>query len=372
MTVIAITGAGGFLGFHVRAAAQEHGVKTVRIPVGQQFDLLHARAALNGADTVIHLAGVNRGTGKSVTTGNALFAQQLAASLRGLEQAPRKIVYANSIHAGKATEYGQAKQQAADVLATLAQELGIEFVDVILPDIFGEYGRPFYNSIVATFSHVVAHGEQPEIQQDRQLQLLHAQNAADILLGRAQTKSLDDLSHWETVGGVKRLLQEFQWVYAQGEFPDLATTFRRDLFNTYRSYTFPDHTPLVLNHHTDYRGAFSEIVRSHGGPGQAAFFTTAPGTTRGNNYHRRKIERFTVLSGTADIKLRRLFDDKIFSYRITGEAPRSVDMPTMYAHSISNVGDEMLLTALWTNDHFDPERTDTIAELVTCASSAQS
>lgn len=369
MTTIAITGAGGFLGFHLRAAAQEYGIQTVSIPLGHAFDLAQAQSGMEATDAVIHLAGVNHGTDDEVTDGNTLFANQLAAALEGLQEPPGRIVYANSIQIITGTTYGAAKHHAAEILAAKAQTLGLRFENIVLPNVFGEYGRPFYNSVVATFSHLIATGQPPQIQQDRELQLLHAQNAADVLLGYIPVEKMVDLSQWETVSGIKKLLDEFADVYARGEFPDLATAFRRDVFNTYRSYTFPTHAPLDIHRHADHRGAFFEIVRSRGGTGQTSFSTTAPGITRGDHYHRRKVERFTVLAGEAEIKLRRLFDDQVFTYRVSGNEPLSVDMPTLYTHSISNVGTEMLYTAFWTNDIFNPEQPDTIAETVTCTSS---
>lgn len=364
MTKVAITGAGGFLGFHVRAAARAQGIDTVGIPLGEHFDVEQARRDCRGASKIIHLAGVNRGTDHEVAAGNALFAQQLSATLRGLDARPQTMVYANSIHAGSDSVYGEAKHHVAEVLAAIAEQLNMDFEDVRLPNIFGEYGRPFYNSVVATFSHLVANGDEPEVQQDREVLLLHAQNAADILLGNTGKVALDTLSHRETVTGIKQLLEEFHQLYRTGEFPDLSTKFRRDLFNTYRSYTFPSQTPIDIARHADHRGAFFEIIRSHGGTGQTSFSTTAPGVTRGDHYHRRKIERFTVLAGEAEIRLRRLFDDEVFTYRISGDEPQSVDMPTLYTHNIQNVGTETLYTAFWTNEIFDPTQPDTITEPV--------
>lgn len=366
MTKVAITGAGGFLGFHLRAAARDYGIRTVGIPLGQRFDLAQAQSAIDGAETLIHLAGVNRGTDQEITEGNAVFAQQISDSLEGVGQPPTTIVYANSIHADNDSVYGTAKQQAAETIAAAAQRWGTGFENIKLPHVFGEFGRPFYNSVVATFSHLIAQEQQPEIQHDQELQLLHAQNAAEVLLGVSNMNRIAGLSQWETVSGIKLLLEEFSDWYSAGEFPDLLTTFRRDLFNTYRSYLFPEHAPISIARHADQRGAFFELVRSHGGTGQTSFSTTAPGITRGDHYHRRKIERFTVVAGEAEIKLRRLLDDEVFTFRISGDKPRSVDMPTMYTHSITNVGSETLYTTFWTNDIFDPDCPDTIAEPVIC------
>lgn len=364
MTKVALTGAGGFLGLHVRAAAREAGVETVGITLGEDFDGTQAREALDGATRLIHLAGVNRGTDAEVADGNTRFATQVASLLKTTEHPPAEVVFANSIQAGNGSIYGTAKEKAAQTLAESADLVNARFTDVSLPNLFGEYGRPFYNSVVATFSHLISRGQQPEIQQDKELQLLHAQNAADVLLGNVPVDEMEALCEHESVTGIKQVLEEFALYYARGEFPDVSTAFRRDLFNTFRSYTFPDSTPVSITRHADERGSFFEIVRSRGGTGQTSFSTTAPGITRGDHFHRRKVERFTVLSGEAEINLRRLFDDQVFSYRLTGDEPQSVDMPTLYAHNIRNVGTETLYTAFWTNDIFDPANPDTIPETV--------
>jgi UDP-2-acetamido-2,6-beta-L-arabino-hexul-4-ose reductase len=348
----------------LRAAAQDYGIETVSVPLGSKFNEHQAVTALNASDKLIHLAGVNRGSDREVIEGNSLFVTQLSAALKKVDKYPQEIVYANSIQSGNGSVYGTAKAQVDKDLTAMANHIGTAYTNIALPNLFGEYGKPFYNSFVATFSHQISNGERPQIEDDKELQLLHAQNAADILLGKVSPDSMNGLSTWETVSGVKRLLEEFSEDYNLGEIPDISTAFRRDLFNAYRAYTFPDNTPLRITRHADQRGSFFEIVRARGGPGQTSFSTTAPGITRGNHYHRRKVERFTILSGEAEISLRRLYDDKIFTFRITGDEPKSVDMPTLYSHNIKNVGSEMLYTAFWTNDIFDPENPDTIAEEV--------
>jgi UDP-2-acetamido-2,6-beta-L-arabino-hexul-4-ose reductase len=121
---------------------------------------------------------------------------------------------------------------------------------------------------------------------------------------------------------------------------------------------------VSLTRHADTRGSFFEIVRSHGGPGQSSFSTTVPGISRGDHYHRRKVERFTVLAGEARISLRRLFTDEVIDFDVDGERPVAVDMPTMWTHRITNTGSGQLYTSFWTNDIFDPENPDTIAEVV--------
>nr|WP_308122960.1 capsular biosynthesis protein [Microbacterium marinilacus] len=332
--------------------------------VGDAFDLADATSSLEGASRLVHLAGVNRGAEEDVREQNPGFADQIAAALRQADQPPPVVVYANSIQAADGGVYGVAKARAADSLARAAADVGAEFIDLRLPNLFGEHGRPFYNAVTATFSHLLAAGGTPQVDVDRELTLLHAQNAADLLLGTVPLASQRELEEHETVSGLLERLSDQARTYATGEIPDIGTPFDRDLFNTYRSYTFPAHAPVALTKHADARGAFFEVVRSHGGPGQSSFSTTQPGVGRGDHFHRRKIERFTVLSGRATISLRRLFGDEVVEFEVTGDDPVAVDMPTFWAHKIVNTGDDVLYTSFWTNDIFDPDRPDTIAEAV--------
>ncbi|WP_336501628.1 NAD-dependent epimerase/dehydratase family protein [Microbacterium paraoxydans] len=364
MSCYAVTGARGFLGWHLRAALQEEGVAVAGIPLGDAYDEGEAASALAGADRVIHIAGVNRGSDEEVLEGNVAFATQLASALRATRTPPRVVVFANSIQAGNGSVYGEAKARAAGILADAASDVGAEFVDVALPNLFGEHGRPFYNAVTATFSHLIAQGDTPRIETDRELELLHAQDAADVLRGAVPFSGMPALQRRETVSGLLGRLQRYAALYGRGEIPDVSDPFDRDLFNTYRSYTFPAQAPLDLTRHADARGSFFEIIRSHGGPGQSSFSTTVPGVTRGDHFHRRKIERFTVLQGRARISLRRLYSEEVVSFEVSGEAPRAVDMPTMWAHNITNIGDDVLYTSFWTNDIFDPAHPDTIAEAV--------
>ena len=364
MTRIAITGSNGFLGWHLRSALAERGADVVRVEMGAAFDLSAASNSISGADRVIHLAGVNRGSDVEVADGNVLFATQLAEAIRGAAAAPRSIAFANSTQSTNGSVYGEAKARAGHVLADAAAAVDATFDDVLLPNLFGEHGRPFYNAVTSTFSHLIANGETPTVENDKILTLLHVQNAADLLTG---TTPLAVQANLETEIAVSQLLQKLTTisaVYSRGEIPDVAADFDRDLFNTYRSFTFPAHAPVRLTRHADARGSFFEIIRTYGGTGQSSFSTTEPGISRGDHFHRRKIERFTVLSGTATISLRKMFTDDVIEFNVTGDSPAAVDMPTMWSHKITNVGAEPLYTSFWTNDIFNPDSPDTIAEAV--------
>lgn len=364
MSPVVLTGAGGFLGWHTRAALMETSTPVRSLAVGDAFDRMAAVAALDGASRVIHIAGVNRGSDEEVRSGNLGFAHQLAGALHGAAEPPPVIVFANSTQARIGGPYGDSKAEAAEILEAAASAAGSQFVDVTLPNLFGEHGKPFYNSVTATFSHLLATAQQPTVVHDREITLLHAQDAADVLIGAAGSDKQARLETVITVSDLLGRLARMSSTYDRGDIPDVSERFSRDLFNTYRSFTFPGQAPMRLAIHSDARGSFFEVIRSHGGSGQSSFSTTWPGVSRGDHFHRRKIERFTVLSGQAIIALRRVLTGEVIEIAVSGNAPVSVDMPTLWAHKITNVGRDPLHTSFWTNDIFDPETPDTIVEAV--------
>lgn len=364
---VAVTGAAGFLGWHVRCALKARGdaeVRTVDRPDWADPDRLDA--ALAGADAVLHLAGPNRGDPDEVRTGNEQLAGVLTAALDRVGARPA-VVYANSVQAGNGTPFGTGKDAAAQHLAAWGSRTGAPVIDVRLPNLFGEHGRPRYNSVVATFCAALVAGEPLVIEEDRELALLHAQDAAGLLLDLAaapRTGVVEPGGRPMRVSALRDLLVDFSDRYATGEIPDLTDPLHRALFNTYRSFTFPAHFPVRPAPHDDERGRLFECLRAHGGPAQVFCSTTRPGRTRGQHFHLRKIERFLVLHGSAEIALRRLFDDEIVRFAVSGADPAIVDMPTLWAHSITNIGPDELTTLFWADELLDPAHPDTYPEPV--------
>jgi UDP-2-acetamido-2,6-beta-L-arabino-hexul-4-ose reductase len=362
---LVLTGAQGFLGWHVRVLARALGLPE---PLLADRDALadpgRLAALLDGADRVVHLAGVNRGEPHQVDTGNVEVARQLASGLRACGTPPKNVVFANSIQAGNGTPYGESKLAAATELSESAASIGSAFKDVRLPNLFGEHGRPFYNSVIATFCSMLASGGVPEVHEDRKLDLMHATDAAALLLGVEAPGGPAAAVHRRTVTDLAAQLARFDDVYSTGHIPELTSHFDVRLFNTYRSYCFPDRYPIKLITHADARGELTEAIKAHGGAGRIYFSSTRPGITRGEHFHLANVERFIVLRGEAEIALRRVLHDDIVRFRVSGAEPVAVDMPTMWVHNITNVGDSELLTLFWSNDLFDPGRPDTYPERV--------
>ena len=361
---VAITGAGGFLGFHTRALLKSNERVIRDIRMGELFDHQKALHAINGAGKLIHIAGVNRGTDEEIAAGNLNFAEQLASVLKECPEPPAEVVFANSIQANGDSIYGQAKAEAADLLSEAAKESGARFVNILLPNLFGEHGVPFYNSVTATFCHQLSRGEAPEVKNDKLLTLLHAQDAASLLVRGESVDSVSPLVTEKSVTELLEKIREFADVYRDGSIPRLGCEFDRDLFNTYRSYLSPECRVIKLDRRSDSRGSFFEVVRARGSSGQTSFSTTVPGVTRGQHFHLRKIERFTVLSGRGRISLRRLFSNEVLAFDVDGSHPVAIDMPTMWAHNVENIGTDTLYTAFWSNDLFDPDAPDTFSEEV--------
>lgn len=372
MIRVVVTGASGLIGWQTCARLHAQNCAAGFKGKPSPYDIVpldHAgfdddeqlRNALTGADAVLHFAGVNRAADDVVEAANPAIAERLLATCQTVGSQPH-IVYANSTHAASDTPYGRSKKRAAKILA---QGSG-GFADLVLPHIFGETARPFYNNVTATLIHQLINDKAPGINPDGKVQLLHAGVAAQAAIDaitRGTYGRITPAPRPMTIPALLAKLQGFHHSYQANIFPDLTDTFDLALFNTYRAATYPDGWPRPLNLHTDSRGTLFEAVKGGGG-GQVFLSTTKPGVTRGDHFHLNKVERFLVIQGDAIIRVRKVLDGTIREYRVSGSAPAPVDMPTLHTHSIENIGKGDLLTLFWTHDLFDPANPDTYADKV--------
>jgi UDP-2-acetamido-2,6-beta-L-arabino-hexul-4-ose reductase len=372
MMRVLITGAGGLIGWH--AHARLHAANCAARFKGQAvpYDIValdHARfdddaalqQALQGADAVLHFAGVNRGTEAEVEAANPAIATRLVAMCKAAGASPH-IVYANSTHAVTDTPYGRSKRIAAEVLAAFAPR----FTDLILPHIFGEGARPFYNNVTATLIRQILDGATPTVNPDGRVQLLHAGAAAQAAIDAVLSGHAGVLQPTPRPMAVPDLLAKLQGFHAQYQaniYPAFADDFDVALFNSYRAATYPAGWPRPLRLNTDARGTLFEAAKGGSG-GQTFLSTTKPGVTRGDHFHLHKVERFLVVQGQATIRIRKVLTGEVWTYQVSGDAPAPVDMPTLHTHSIENTGTGDLLTLFWTHDQFDPANPDTYADKV--------
>lgn len=358
-----VTGGAGFLGWHLRCRALSHGIETVAAGRDDFADPGRLAALLGDVDGVVHAAGINRGTDEEVGDANPRLAQTLVDALQLSGRTP-PVAYADSVQSTGDSVYGTGKRRAGEILEAWAQRSGATVARLILPNLFGEHGRPFYNSFVATFCHQIAAGQTPEVSADREIPLLHVQEAAAALLAAvtADRTYVAEIPGAPTkISHVRDLLQTFRSTYVTGEIPNIATPFNLQMFNTMRSYLFPDGYPIATEKHRDQRGELFEAVRSGGSQAQVFVSTTVPGAIRGEHFHLRKVERFLVIEGSAEIVLRRLFTTEAVRFEVSGTSPAIIDMPTMWVHKLRNTGSSPTTTLFWVNEMFDPADPDTFA-----------
>jgi len=366
LTRIGITGATGFLAWHLRAFL--HASSKVEVIAAARDVLDDAKKLRDFAasvDAIVHLAGINRGDDETLRDINIKLAVRIAGACQAAGVRPH-IVFANSTHSTRPSAYGESKRIAAETLADWAASSRAIFSNLILPHVFGEGCRPHYNSAVATFCHQLAHGEVPRIIEDGELELIHAQRVAEEITGvidRAQAGEIRLHGTPIRVSAVLAMLQNMAALYTEQIIPELGSELALDLFNSYRSYLFPHRYPFDLTMKQDARGSLFEAVKTlHGG--QCFMSTTKPGVTRGNHYHRRKVERFLVVQGEALIRVRRLISGDIVEFPVSGSRPQYVDMPSLHTHNITNTGAAPLTTLFWTQEIFDAENPDTYVEAV--------
>lgn len=373
---IAVTGSAGLIGWHAAARLHAQNCGAGFRGEAEPYDLaLLDRAgflsvealhrALKDCDCVLHFAGINRASDNEVERGNIDIAARLTDALTATGGLPT-IVYANSTHAGADSPYGRGKQGAADLLAAHADRHGAAFVNLVLPHIFGEAGKPFYNNVTGTLCHQIAAGETPTINPEGQVELVHAgqaaQTAIDLgLAGKSTTCRLEGKAI--SIPALHDRIAAFDASYRNFIFPDLSDPFDLALFNTYRQHLYPAHFPRPVKVNTDARGRLFETAKGGGG-GQSFISWTEPGITRGEHFHLHKVERFLVVEGQARIAMRRVLSDESHEFDVTGDDPAYVDMPTLWTHNITNTGDAPLITVFWTHDIFDPQNPDTFADPV--------
>ncbi|PAU82460.1 capsule biosynthesis protein CapF [Halovibrio salipaludis] len=365
---IVVTGANGLLGTHVTLflrSLEAYRDNLVTLNREAFNDDLTLSSALQSADAVIHCAGINRDSDEALEKGNAALAERLVQFLSEANATPH-VFYSNTTQRERDTPYGRGKSAAHHIFDTWAQEHSAPYTELVLPHVFGEGGRPNYNSALLTFCHQLANEEPLTINGTGQLELVHTQDVARATLDAFERGRVGELrvrGRPMSVATAAGRLTEMHRSYTGNIIPDLRDAFDLQLFNTLRSFMYPRFYPQELKLNTDDRGSLFEAVKNRNG-GQAFLSTTKPGITRGNHYHFDKVERFLVVKGEAVIRIRRLLDDHIEEFHVSGDKPAYVDMPTLHTHSITNTGDEELLTLFWSHELFDPDRPDTFFEPV--------
>ena len=397
---ILITGAAGFVGKNLTAALQCIRDGKDRTHPGLTIGELYLydvdspnsllEEACQKADFVFNLAGVNRPqTQEEFMQGNFGFASTLLNTLKKHGNTC-PVMLSSSIQAtliGRYAngEYGKSKKAGEDLFFAYGLETGAKVLVYRFPNLFGKWCRPNYNSAVATFCHNYAHDLPITVNDPAvQLELLYIDDLVDEMVAalegkehRCEFDGVDTVltengrfcaapvTHKVTLGQIVKLLDDFK---AQPEtllMPEIPhNSFAKKLYSTYLSYLPKEKAAFPLKMNCDARGSFTELLRT-ANCGQFSVNVSLPGITKGQHWHHTKWEFFIVVSGHGLIQQRKVGSDEVLNFEVSGDKIEAVHMLPGYTHNIINLSEtENLVTVMWANECFDPQKPDTFFEKV--------
>ena len=369
---ILVTGASGFVGKNLVVELKNRKYSTI-----YEYDLDSAPNMLDkytkDCDFVFHLAGVNRPKEeREFMTGNFGFTSDLLASLKKQNnKAP--LLITSSIQAALDNPYGRSKKAGEELIFEYARETGAKVFVFRLPNVFGKWCRPNYNSAVATFCHNIASGMPITINDPNVVlnlvyiddvvnELIRQIDAVNQIINKEKYCSVIPI-HTIQLGDLAALISSFRDSRSNLSIPVMTDAFTKKLYSTYLSYLPVDQFSYPLKMNMDNRGSFTEFLKTPD-RGQVSVNISKPGITKGNHWHHTKCEKFLVVSGSGVIRFRKVDRDEVLEYFVSGEKLEVVDIPVGYTHNIENLGSNVMVTIMWANESFDSERPDTYFEAV--------
>jgi UDP-2-acetamido-2,6-beta-L-arabino-hexul-4-ose reductase len=365
---VLVTGSNGFVGKNLVAHLSLRPglvvLQGTRATPPREFE-----QAAREADLVFHLAGVNRPDDPRDFAGNVASTETLCRALAAASnRAP--IVFTSSVQAERANDYGASKRRAEEVLLEHGRATGAPLAIYRLPNVFGKWCRPDYNSVVATFCYNISRDASIRIDDAaKQLSLVYVDDVVAEFLrcldGALPAGAFGTVEpvYTATVGEIAEQIHEFRRCRETLTLGAVGAGLERALYATYISYLPTERFVYDLHRHEDPRGAFVEFLKSTAG-GQLSYFTAHPGVTRGRHYHHSKTEKFLVVRGEALFKFRNLITQERHEVRTSGERPQVVETVPGWAHDITNVGPTEMTVMLWANELFDHQKPDTYESTV--------
>jgi UDP-2-acetamido-2,6-beta-L-arabino-hexul-4-ose reductase len=368
---IGITGQSGFIGTYLfNYLGLQNEVE--RIPFDKSYFRNQSEICqfVKQCDVIIHLAAINRHPDPEVIYNTNMDLVRLLVEAMESTGSKPHIIFSSSTQEERDNLYGKSKKDGRDFLIKWAIKNEAIFTGLVIPNVYGPFSSPYYNSVIATFSHQLINNEEPVIQKNDPLKLIYVGELVEliweIILKKQNTHNLlVPFTSEFYVSEILNLLQNYKSLYIEmNTFPSLKKNYELNLFNTFRSFiNHEKYFPVHLKKNSDERGIFVETIKGQTG-GQFSYSITHKGITRGNHFHTRKVERFAVIKGKASIELRKIGTDKVIRFDLDGNSPAFVDMPVWYTHNITNTGGEDLLTVFWINEFYNPEDPDTYYEMV--------
>lgn len=340
-----------------------------------QYDLGTDKALLDTyckeCDFVFHLAGVNRPeTEEEFMEGNFGFSSTLLDTLKKYNNTC-PIMISSSIQAELDNPYGRSKKAGEDLMFAYGEETGAKVMVYRLPNLFGKWSRPNYNSVIATFCHNISRDMPITVNnRDVNMTLVYIDDLVNELISALKGEENREgafckvpVEHKITLGEIADLIYSFKESRETKAVPDMLDGFTKKLYATYLSFLPEDGFSYPLKMNIDNRGSFTEILRT-ADRGQFSVNISKPHITKGNHWHHTKNEKFLVVSGNGVIRFRKPDEEKVIEYFVSGEKLEVVDIPTGYTHNIENLGDTDMVTFMWCNECFDPNKPDTFFEEV--------
>lgn len=362
---ILITGSKGFIGKNLVAELKNRKYTDI-FEYNRETDSTLFDEYCKEADFVFHLAGVNRPKEQSeLMEGNFGLTSTLIDTLKKYNNVC-PIVLSSSIQAELDNPYGKSKKAGEDLLFNYSKEISAKVLVYRFPNVFGKWCKPNYNSAVATFCHNIAH-DLPITVNDPSvvMNLVYIDDVVNELINALEGKENTNgdfcnvsVAHTITLGEIADLIYSFKNSREELSIPDMSDEFTKKLYATYLSYLPKDMFSYDLKINVDNRGSFTEFIRTPD-RGQVSVNISKPGITKGNHWHHTKNEKFLVVRGKGVIRFRKIDSDEIIEYFVSGDKLEVVDIPTGYTHNIENIGDSDMVTIMWANEPFNPEKPDT-------------
>lgn len=362
---ILVTGAKGFIGKNLIAELRNKKHDDI-FEYDRDTDPSLLDRFCKEADFVFHLAGVNRPKEQSeFMEGNFGFTSDLLNSLKKHNNTC-PVMISSSIQAELDNPYGESKKAGEDLLFSYGDETGAKVLVYRFPNVFGKWCKPNYNSAVATFCHNIAHDMPIQVNDPSVVMILvYIDDVVNELINALERKENKvgefcevPVVHTITLGEIVDLIYSFKNSREDRSVPNMSNKFAKKLYSTYLSYLPEDKFSYGLKMNVDQRGSFTEFIKTPD-RGQVSVNISKPGITKGNHWHHTKNEKFLVVSGKGVIRFRKIDSDEVIEYFVSGDKMEVVDIPTGYTHNIENLGDADMVTIMWANESFDPEKPDT-------------
>ncbi|NIK11796.1 capsular polysaccharide biosynthesis protein CapF [Alkalibacillus almallahensis] len=362
---ILITGSNGFIAKNLIAELESQGHDELLL-FNRNSSLDDLEDYCHNADFIFHLAGVNRPErDEEFMEGNYDLTNELLNKLKKHNNRS-PILITSSIQAEQDNLYGKSKKAGEDLVFDYGERHQVSTYIYRLPNVFGKWSEPNYNSAVATFCYNIANDIPIQVNDPNVvMQLVYIDDVVKEFL-QALNNSPNKIDyfcevptvHRVTLGNIVELIQSFKDSRNNYFVPDLSDEFTKKLYSTYLSYLDTDNFSYPLKKNVDHRGSFTEILKTPD-RGQVSVNVSKPGITKGNHWHHTKNEKFLVVSGEGVIRFRQYGSDKIIEYHVSGEQLEVIDIPVGYTHNIENLGDTEMVTLMWANELFDPDNPDT-------------